>query len=120
MTFLQGTTEKTADLEGAVTDTAKGADEISRVQDFFAEVYAYLTSTEFIGNVIASALVVFGALRLPDPDARAAPRAAVAERRAEDLLDAEAVARIKRQDTAITLIRNALRYIIFLSSCSLS
>ena len=59
MTFLQGTTEKTADLEGAVTDTAKAPDEISRVQDFFAEVYAYLTSTEFIGNVIASALVVF-------------------------------------------------------------
>jgi small-conductance mechanosensitive channel len=34
-------------------------------------------------------------------------------RRAENLLDAEAVARIKRQDTAITLIRNALRYVIF-------
>jgi small conductance mechanosensitive channel len=34
-------------------------------------------------------------------------------RRAEDLLDAESVARIKRQDTAITLIRNALRYVIF-------
>ena len=34
--------------------------------------------------------------------------------RAEDLLDAESVARIKRQDTAITLVRNALRYVVFI------
>jgi small conductance mechanosensitive channel len=34
-------------------------------------------------------------------------------RRRRSLLDAEAVARIKRQDTAITLVRNALRYVIF-------
>ena len=34
-------------------------------------------------------------------------------RRRAGLLDAEAVARVKRQDTAITLIRNALRYVIF-------
>ena len=116
MTFLQGTTEKTADLEGAVTDTAKGAGrEISRVQDFFAEVYAYLTSTEFIGNVIASALVVFLGLFAFRILTHGLPRVLRwRRRRAEDLLDAEAVARIKRQDTAITLIRNALRYIIFL------
>ena len=34
-------------------------------------------------------------------------------RNRESLLDEEAVARIKRQDTAITLIRNALRYVVF-------
>jgi small conductance mechanosensitive channel len=34
-------------------------------------------------------------------------------RRRGRFLDAEAVARIKRQDTAITLTRNALRYVIF-------
>ena len=34
-------------------------------------------------------------------------------RNRESLLDEEAVARVKRQDTAITLIRNALRYVVF-------
>ena len=34
-------------------------------------------------------------------------------RRQEGFLDEEAVSRIKRQDTAITLTRNALRYVVF-------
>jgi hypothetical protein len=46
--------EETTGLEGAVNDTAEDAgQELSRVQQFFAGVYDYLTSTEFIGNVIA-------------------------------------------------------------------
>ena len=51
--------EETTGLEGAVNDTAEDAgQELSRVQQFFAGVYDYLTSTEFIGNIIASALVI--------------------------------------------------------------
>ena len=107
--------EETTGLEGAVNDTAEDAgQELSRVQQFFAGVYDYLTSTEFIGNIIASALVIllgFFAYRVLT---HGLPRVLRwRRRRAEDLLDAESVARIKRQDTAITLIRNALRYVTF-------
>jgi moderate conductance mechanosensitive channel len=113
MTILQ---DKTPGLENAVDDTAEDAgQEISRVQDFFTEVYAYLISTEFLANVIASVLVILIGLFVYRVLTHGVlPRVLRwRRRRAEDLLDAEAVARIKRQDTAITLIRNALRYIIF-------
>ena len=103
------------DLEGAVDDTAQDAGrEISRVQEFFAGVYDYLISTEFLANVIASVLVVLIGLFAYRVLTHGVPRVLRwRRRRAEDLLDAGAVARIKRQDTAITLVRNALRYIIF-------
>jgi moderate conductance mechanosensitive channel len=112
MTILQ---DKTPGLENAVDDTAEGAgQEIVRVQDFFTEVYNYLISTEFLANVIASVLVILIGLFVYRVLTHGVPRVLRwRRRRAEDLLDAEAVARIKRQDTAITLIRNALRYIIF-------
>ena len=107
--------EETTGLEGAVNDTAEDAgQELSRVQQFFAGVYDYLTSTEFIGNVIASALVILLGLFAYRVLTHGVPRVLRWRRRmAVDLLDAESVARIKRQDTAITLIRNALRYVFF-------
>ncbi len=116
MTIQQERTEKASDLGGAVTDTAKDTSrELSRVQQFFGDVYGYLTSTEFVGNVIASALVVVLGLVVYRVLTHGVPRVLRWRwRRAQDLLDAEAVARIKRQDTAITLIRNALRYVMFL------
>jgi small conductance mechanosensitive channel len=116
LTLLQDPSGKeTSGLEGAVDDTAEDAGrEISRVREFFAEVYDYFISTEFIGNVIASALVILFGLFAYRVLTHGLPRVLRwRRRRAEDLLDAEAVARIKRQDTAITLVRNALRYVIF-------
>ena len=107
--------EETTGLGDAVNDTAEDAgQELSRVHQFFAGVYDYLTSTEFIGNVIASTLVVLLGLFAYRVLTHGVPRVLRwRRRRAEDLLDAESVARMKRQDTAITLIRNALRYVIF-------
>jgi small conductance mechanosensitive channel len=106
--------EETTGLEGAVNDTAEDAgQELSRVQQFFAGVYDYLTSTEFVGNVIASALVILLGLFAYRVLTHGVPRVLRWRRRAQDLLDAESVARMKRQDTAITLIRNALRYVFF-------
>ena len=107
--------EETTGLEGAVNDTAEDAgQELSRVQDFFAGVYDYFFSTDFLANVIASALVILIGLFAYRVLTHGVPRVLRwRRRRAEDLLDAEAVARIKRQDTAITLFRNALRYVIF-------
>ena len=114
--FQDASGGETTGLEGAVNDTAEDAgQELSRVQQFFAGVYDYLTSTEFIGNVIASALVILLGLFAYRVLTHGVPRVLRWRRRmAEDLLDAESVARIKRQDTAITLIRNALRYVFFI------
>lgn len=117
MTLIQDSSnEETTGIEGAVSDTAEGAgQEISRVQDFFTGVYDYFISTDFLANVIASTLVILFGIFAYRVLTHGLPRVLRwRRRRAEDLLDAEAVARIKRQDTAITLIRNALRYVTFL------
>ena len=64
LTLLQDTSKETTaglgDAAGnAVSDTAHDAGrEISRVQQFFEGVYGYFFSTDFLANVIASALVV--------------------------------------------------------------
>ena len=100
---------ETTGLEGAVNQTGE---EISRVQQFFAGIYGYLTSTEFISNVIASVVVILLGIFAYRILTHGVPRI-LRWRRRTDVLDAEAVARIKRQDTAITLVRNALRYVVF-------
>lgn len=116
--LLQETTEETT---GFVDEAGAAAEDATRdtvsifrsVNDFFDAAVRYLTSTEFVGNVIASAVVVALALFVYRILTHGVPRVLRWRRRRQDLLDAEAVARIKRQDTAITLIRNALRYIVF-------
>jgi moderate conductance mechanosensitive channel len=117
MFFQDGSGEETTGLQGAVNETKEAAgetaEEISRVQGFFADIYDYLTSTEFMSNVIASALVILLGIFTYRILTHGVPRV-LRWRRRTDLLDTEAVARIKRQDTAITLVRNALRYVIFI------
>jgi small-conductance mechanosensitive channel len=116
MAFLQETTgEETTGIEGAVSGATQDTkQELSRVQEFFGGIYDYFISTDFLANVIASALVILLGLIAYRLLTHGVPRVLRwRRRRAEDLLDAESVARIKRQDTAITLIRNALRYVIF-------
>ena len=104
---------ETTGLEAAVNQTAEGAgEEISRVREFFMGIYNYLTSPEFISNTIASMVVIVLGIFAYRILTHGVPRV-LRWRRTTDLLDAEAVARIKRQDTAITLVRNALRYVIF-------
>src|SRR5829696_767026 len=117
MVLLQDATgEETTGLEGAVSDTAQDAgQEISRLQEFFSGVYDYFFSTDFLANVIASALVILFGLFAYRVLTHGVPRVLQWRRRSrESLLDEEAVARVKRQDTAITLIRNALRYVVFI------
>jgi moderate conductance mechanosensitive channel len=100
---------ETTGLKGTVNQTGE---EISRVREFFEGIYNYLTSTEFVINVIASVVVLLLGILAYRILTYGVPRV-LRWRRRTDSLDAEAVARIKRQDTAITLVRNALRYIIF-------
>ncbi len=109
---------ETTGLEGAANAAGDAVEDagrdISRIQEFFGNVYDYVFSTAFLSNVIASVIVVFAGFFAYRVLTHGVPRVLRWRRRGEGFLDAEAVARIKRQDTAITLIRNALRYTIFI------
>ena len=51
--------ETTGGLADAAQDlTTQGKQDLGPVAQFFEDIYEYLTSTEFVGNVIASVLVV--------------------------------------------------------------
>ena len=114
--------EKTSDLAGAADDAKDVATDAAReplaifkgIKEFLDSTYHYVTSAGFIGDILASLAVVFLGLLVFRFMTRGIPRVLQWRRQREGLLDAEAVARIKRQDTAITLTRNALRYVIFI------
>lgn len=114
--------EKTSELAGAADDAKKVAEDAAReplsifngIREFLDSTYEYITSAKFIGDILASLVVVFLGLLVFRFMTRGIPRILQWRRQREGLLDAEAVARIKRQDTAITLTRNALRYVIFI------
>ncbi len=118
MIFALVQEETTSDLADVA---AQGVDEASResfaifrsITNFLEATYTYLTDARFVGNVIASALVILLGLVAYRILTRGVPRVLRWRRRRREYLDSEAVARIKRQDTAITLTRNALRYVIF-------
>jgi len=113
--------EKTAGESTGVVDQAgqaagqvgdKTTSELGQVGEFFTGIYGYLTSAEFIANIIVTLAVVALGVIFYELVARGLPRV-LRWRQRRGPLDAEAVARIKRQDTAITLTRNALRYVVF-------
>jgi small-conductance mechanosensitive channel len=114
--------DKTSELAGAADDAKKVATDATRepraifngIREFLDSTYEYITSAKFIGDVLASLVVVLLGLLVFRFMTRGIPRILQWRRQREGLLDAEAVARIKRQDTAITLTRNALRYVIFI------
>ena len=113
--------EKTAGESTGVVDQAgqaagqvgdKTTSELGQVGEFFTGIYDYLTSAEFIANIIVTLAVMALGVIFYELVARGLPRV-LRWRQRRGPLDAEAVARIKRQDTAITLTRNALRYVVF-------
>ncbi len=113
--------EETTGLAGAADDAKEVAKDAAReplsifkgIGGFLDSTYDYFISPDFIGDVVASVAVVFLGLIFYRILTRGIPRVLRWRRRRRRFLDAEAVARIKRQDTAITLTRNALRYVIF-------
>lgn len=110
--------EKTTGLDDA-RQVARGAAKeplsvVAKIEKFLDDAYHYVFGAEFIGHVIASLIVVFLGLLFYRVVTRGVPQILRRRRSREALLDAEDVDRIKRQDTAITLIRNALRYIVFI------
>lgn len=115
----EGSTDGSTNVVDRGRDTARNiGDEaesrLTQVGDFFTGIYGYLVSAEFIANVIVTALVAAFGILIYEAVTRGVPLVLRWRRdRREEPLDAEAIARMKRQDTAITLIRNALRYVIF-------
>lgn len=109
------TTDSVADevgqgVERATRDTVTVFEAIN---GFFADALGYVTSSGFISNVIASLVVVALGVLVYRVLTHGVPRVLRWRRGRQELLDAEAVERIKRQDTAIALFRNALRYVTF-------
>lgn len=118
LALLQEETTGLAKAADDATEVAKDATRETRsifsgIGDFLEGAYAYVTSADFVGDVLASVAVLFLGLLFYRILTRGIPRILRWRRRRREFLDAEAVARIKRQDTAITLTRNALRYVIF-------
>jgi small conductance mechanosensitive channel len=114
-----GTTDGAVeDAVDAVQDTSREVQRetggaLSGIEEFYRNTVDYLTSAEFFGNIIASIIVVAIGLVAYRLLTHGVPRVLRWRRGRQELLDAEAVARIKRQDTAITLIRNVARYVTF-------
>lgn len=115
--FLQDTTgEETT--EGIAKQAAEAAqdtsDKLSGFSNFFSNILGYLTSLTFLTNVAAALIVVVLAIFFYKLFMRLVPRVLRGNRpENEDALDASTLAAIKRRDTAITLIRNTLRYVFF-------
>src|SRR5918993_5077389 len=112
--------ETTANLADDATKVGKGMVEeplsiYSTLREFLQRFSNYILSTDFVGDALASVLVAFLGVLVFRILTRGVPQILRWRRRdRESLLDEEAVARVKRQDTAITLIRNALRYVVFI------
>jgi small-conductance mechanosensitive channel len=117
MIFQENTGEETTGIAGAVNAGKEATEETRDLLDSLYQLYwsavDYVTSAEFIGKLLASAFIILIGLFVYRIVTHGVPRILRWRRGREEILDAEAVARIKRQDTAITLLRNALRYVTF-------
>lgn len=123
--ILQGETtggETTGETTSVIEEVGKAAQEIptetrnalSGVTEFFGDIAFYLTSGVFVVNMVATIIVIVSATALYRIIVRLIPRILRWSRPEDDeALDATALARIKRQDTAVTLIRQTLRYVTF-------
>lgn len=81
---------------------------------FFGNIFAYLVSVQFIGNLIATAVVVALAILFYKLSMRLVPR--ILRWHLPDDADTTTYrtrVRIQRRDTAVTLVRNVLRYVTF-------
>ena len=107
---------------GVIEEAAKAAQEIPQQAEdrlggagtLFGNIAAYLTSVEFIVNVLATVIVVMLATVFYRVALHLIPRILRWSRpEDEEARDAASLYRIKRQDTAVTLVRTTLRYVLF-------
>lgn len=121
--------EETTGIEGAADAATQGLEKTGRetqtfldeVGTFFAGARDAIISPETIAKLIVAGFVVALGIIAYRALIYGVPRVLRwrSRRRAEPL-DEESVARIKRRDTAITLVRTALRYVILIVVASLA
>ncbi|MDP9455482.1 MAG: mechanosensitive ion channel family protein, partial [Actinomycetota bacterium] len=116
--------ETIGETTGVVEQAGQAANELNdettrsldTVRNFFASAINFVTSPAFVAKIIASFVVVVAGIVFYRLLTHGVPRILRWRRRhRRRTLDAETVARLKRQNTAITLGRNALRYVVFLA-----
>ena len=89
-------------------------DRLAGVKELFDGTISYLNSPQFFANTIATVIVISLSIIFYRVTIHLLPRILHWSRPDNEAsLDAAALARIKRQDTAVTLIRNTLRYVVF-------
>jgi small-conductance mechanosensitive channel len=115
--------EETTGIEGAADKATKGIEDTGReTQNFLQEVNAFfagawdtLISPQTIAKIIVAAFVVALGVIVYRTLIYGVPRVLKWRRsRRQEPLDEESVAKIKRRDTAITLVRTALRYLVLI------
>lgn len=118
--FLQSSqpAEETTGLAQQAGDAAQeGSQPLVELFSSSREIYERISSAlydpQFLGRVIASAIVIMILIFAYRVITHGIPRLLRWRRSDDDTWDNEMIARVKRQDTAITLIRNALRYVVF-------
>ena len=114
--LLQGTAggETNAARDAANELGDQTGNRLDQIRDSFGGVYEYFVSAEFIANVIVTVIVAALGILFYEVLTRGVPLALRWRRSLGDApQDAETITRRKRQDTAIALARNALRYVIF-------
>ena len=121
--------ETTGGIGGAADAATESLSETGReTQSFLDEVGAFfegardaIISPETIAKLIVAALVVALGVIFYRTLIYGVPRVLRwRNRRRDEPLDEESVARIKRRDTAITLVRTALRYVILIVVAALA
>src|SRR5918998_4137271 len=120
--------EETTGIEGAADAATEGIGRtgketqtyLEQVGDFFRDFQDAIIDPRTIAKVIVAGLLVVLGIIVYRALIYGVPRVLRWRgRRREEPLDEESVARIKRRDTAITLMRTALRYVILIVVASL-
>ncbi|HVF00059.1 MAG TPA: mechanosensitive ion channel family protein [Rubrobacteraceae bacterium] len=110
------TSEETTPViqEQVGTTLDETGDRLAGVKELFDGTISYLNSPQFFANIIATVIVISLSIIFYRVTIHLLPRILHWSRPDDEAsLDAAALARIKRQDTAVTLIRNTLRYVVF-------
>ena len=112
-----GLVQKAKDTGGELGQTTGGV--LGNVTRFFGNILAYLLSVQFIGNLVATAVVVALAILFYKVSMRFVPRILRWHLPEDgDTSNFRTRARIQRRDTAVTLVRNTLRYVTLRRSCT--
>src|ERR687893_2758201 len=120
--------EETTGIEGAADAATQGLSETRRetetflddIGTIFSDARDAIISPETIAKMIVACFVVALGIIAYRALIYGVPRVLRwRSRRREEPLDEESVAKIKRRDTAITLVRTALRYVILIVVASL-